>query len=838
MAGQVANAMSSLESFMQNESELKEVFAGNEKARDKENKRTAFKKDAFLNQIVKIRLLDETGYLLDGCEWTMSRRRLTLDKLMVLIKRSPLPKTEIDFFYDQTGVPIWMEDMLLKAQPIPAFYTIVPETKRYPYDVRQDLKFEGQSIFTISQVPLKAKDEETVFDDAALREWFVCAIVEEDPHSKPLFAKIQPVKDIIAEIDKKIKGISKMKFFDENGKELDDDKSELEREVLYNAFGEDRLVAEKRLKKFVNNYDAHVAWRKTIGLKFEQLEVDENTGTAMLQVRLYGHEDADDMEDLLIAKDNWAGIRVACGNDKVSPKIPPWAGRGAVPDGSNPLLADYTLLQVNVAGARFKRLPHGVGTYKRLNRSSSNIADEKFGIYYGNFETGKKVGTAIEIDDVSVFSGRFTSGYRKGKGRMDLADGTSIICHFGTTTQVENKISIQFDNPYIGGEPNDEKAEVMFGDGAIYRGNMVNGRIHGKGEYQSALGDVTLGFFHNGTLHGPDGYRKNASGEEFWGNWDMGELDGYGKYKNERGDSYEGYFDHDLRMGRGVATYAKLGRYRGYFVNNCRNGKGELEYGLRPKPKKKKVKDIPESTLAPPLKTAEESKSTKEPSETTGPPPSPFINLYMGYFLSNNVTNGGITMPQETQVPSVVSRRDKRRLQPIQFVLDRDAQNCKKLQRLVEKMQDMEGYIRKEMTEKKMKVFRQQRHFTKKTMYNVDQYGDFPKADLQARAIIRAQRLNRMDESVLKPKNARVPHLQLISTRPQEHLAPVVDNIHPEHVRPQDKVTINFVRATASDFEEVLERQRFLKYDAIWQRAETAFSMRKRAEKSGGDMNA
>jgi hypothetical protein len=101
------------------------------------------------------------------------------------------------------------------------------------------------------------------------------------------------------------------------------------------------------------------------------------------------------------------------------------------------------------------------------------------------------------------------------------------------------------------------------------------------------MGDVFVGNFVNGTLHGEDGYVKNSSGEEWRGTWVIGELDGFGKYRNARGDSYEGYYDRGLRHGRGVATYARIGRYRGYFVNGARNGKGELEYGPRPKEKKK-----------------------------------------------------------------------------------------------------------------------------------------------------------------------------------------------------------------------------------------------------------
>ena len=823
-------ANSSLEAFIGDESQLASVFeeGGGAGARDREQKKNAHKKEQFLNSIIRIRLLDAEGYLHEGCEWTMSRRRVTFDKLMTLIKRSPLPYTEIDYFYDETGVPLWMDDMLLKANPIPSYYTIVPQVRRVPVDIRQDPKYEGQATFLIAQVPLKAKDEITMVDVKTMKEWMLCAIIEEDPHSIPLAAKLQPVRDIIKEIDRKIKGISKMQFFDEGGKKFSDEKAELEREVVYEAFGADRLLAEKRLKKFENNLEAYIVWRKTIGMTFTMDEVDENTGTAVWYVRFHGMKDAAEMEDLLIKKDNWSGIKVACGLPG-PPAIPPWAGRGPIPDGSNPLLPDYSQLQVNVAGARFKRVPHGVGAYKRLDRQSASIQSDRFGMYYGNFELGKRVGNAIEIDDVSVFSGRYTNGFKKGRGRIDYGCGTTIIGDFGYSLQIPNKISLLFDNPYVGGEP-EGKVEVLFGDGSIYRGEMKNGRIHGHGEYQSAFAGIMVGDFVHGIIHGKGGYRKNHSGEEFLGDWQMGELHGYAKYKNARGDSYEGFFDQGLRHGRGVATYAKLGRYRGYFINGARNGKGELEYGLRPKPKKKKRQQDEQER--------EEQKggeNVQQVNNKEGVVLSEFLHLYQGYFLSNNVTNGGITMPVDTQIPSVVSRRDKRRLMPISYVLERDAANCKKLQRQVEKYNDMEQFIRGEITFKKLKVFRQQKHFTKKSMYATDQWGGFPKSDLEARTVVRELRLNRMDESVLRPKSTLVPHLQLLSVAPAKHLQPTFENIIPDKsFGPTDQVKILAIKAAVSDFEEVIERQRFLKYDAIFKRAEDAFRSKKRAEKGGG----
>jgi hypothetical protein len=42
---------------------------------------------------------------------------------------------------------------------------------------------------------------------------------------------------------------------------------------------------------------------------------------------------------------------------------------------------------------------------QQLDRESSNIYGDEFGVFYGTFEAGRKSGYGIEIDDVGVFAG-------------------------------------------------------------------------------------------------------------------------------------------------------------------------------------------------------------------------------------------------------------------------------------------------------------------------------------------------------------------------------------------------------------------------------------------------
>ena len=63
-----------------------------------------------------------------------------------------------------------------------------------------------------------------------------------------------------------------------------------------------------------------------------------------------------------------------------------------------------------------------------------------------------------------------------------------------------------------------------------------------------------------------------------------------------------------------------------------------------------------------------------------------------------------------------------------------------------------------------------------------------------------------------------------------DHLSAIYKNIRPDASDGRtDQVKTLFIKAAVSDFEEVVERQRYLKYDAIWARAESHFIEKKRA---------
>eukprot|EP01036_Dinobryon_divergens_P030455 gene30455-39700_t len=99
--------------------------------------------------------------------------------------------------------------------------------------------------------------------------------------------------------------------------------------------------------------------------------------------------------------------------------------------------------------------------------------------------------------------------------------------------------------------------------------------------------------------------------------------------------------------------------------------------------------------------------------------------------------------------------------------------------------------------------------------------------ELQSKMVLRNERLGGLTEDSHQFKKAMVPRLREINNTRAEHLTNAFNRIRPTDK--EDRVRDQKVKIAMSDFEEALERQRFLKYDLIWQRAENAFIQKKKS---------
>lgn len=247
-----------------------------------------------------------------------------------------------------------------------------------------------------------------------------------------------------------------------------------------------------------------------------------------------------------------------------------------------PIIISQKPYSVNLVGTRIVRLPDGVGLNVQLKKSISTH-DERFEdtltlnsekllyklednnnqteIYYGEYEQGRREGYGVSITNDSIYYGNYQNNLKRGTGRLELGDGTTVIGQFGITyfnsisdpnikrlyfnlesvepekkkksknkqndddnnepneyidpshkDYVDGRSDITFPysfyeeyfaNPYIEGDFNGP-VEIFYSDGGYFKGTMVNGVIEGPGDYQSGIGEILSGPFTKNRLHCKD----------------------------------------------------------------------------------------------------------------------------------------------------------------------------------------------------------------------------------------------------------------------------------------------------------------------------------------------
>lgn len=371
---------------------------------------------------------------------------------------------------------------------------------------------------------------------------------------------------------------------------------------------------------------------------------------------------------------------------------------------------------------------------------------------------------------------------------------------------------------------------------------MKNGTINGIGVYQSAFGETFAGEFKNGVFDCELGKVTNQWGDVYIGRWENNELNGKGVFEDKKGNSYKGYWKENLKHGRGYETLKNKGEYKGYFINGYKHGKGELNFIKRKKIKSEK-KDNKDNKL-----------SFNRIEEQADKISTNYVYKYQGYFQANSIFNGGIIMDTIIQTPSTISRKDTTKSEILAKYKNYVDNQNKKKNREVEKYADLENYIRLEMTTKKYRIFRQQRHYLKKTMYFEDTYGEISPLINDNKLKVRSLKFKNMSNDYLKSSRAIIPRLQLknINQIQTTHLTKTFDRIelvdsNQEKAYAIDRKNANkggtdnskydpghvdqeLIKNAINDMEEMKERQNMMKYDKMWERAENAYIAKKRVK--------
>lgn len=129
-----------------------------------------------------------------------------------------------------------------------------------------------------------------------------------------------------------------------------------------------------------------------------------------------------------------------------------------------------------------------------------------------------------------------------------------------------------------GFEPNNKtnKAEsgqeLNFGNGDSYRGELKDGKVHGRGTYIYANGNVVIGIWDNGNII--QGTANYANGNVYVGSFKDGQRHGRGTFQFSDGEKYVGEWKNDMQFGKGTITMRDGMSFTGNFKDNAPDGRG------------------------------------------------------------------------------------------------------------------------------------------------------------------------------------------------------------------------------------------------------------------------
>ena len=132
-------------------------------------------------------------------------------------------------------------------------------------------------------------------------------------------------------------------------------------------------------------------------------------------------------------------------------------------------------------------------------------------------------------------------------------------------------------------DPDDSQNEIesrALPGGQLYRGNIQDGKFHGKGTLSDKDDTVYEGDWRDGQYHG-EGKLRDKDGRRYEGSFEHGKRQGQGTLTETDGSTiYEGEWQEDeipqVRDGTGTRMYENGEVYKGEFVRGKRHGKGTL----------------------------------------------------------------------------------------------------------------------------------------------------------------------------------------------------------------------------------------------------------------------
>lgn len=533
-------------------------------------------KDEWHNELVYFEIQDDNGRLVH--RFKLSRRMCAADQIQSCVEeQAGDPFTVAYLMNHRTSEVVHLDEARAKCLGKPNRYILVPRRERHVYDAAGNERYEGMLALLVENVPVYDDRNEHRVGAVDLRDWIMFGLQEEDSRVKRAVGFVGVIEDEIAEIVRRMQLVPFMAIVDpKSGKPLPEKIADAQRDAKYHSLLAEKESMERRFERAKHKAQEAIAARDRTNVVLTPAEDKARVATRQTWYCSFRCADGAQLEHWAANKTDWDGIRLALGHIVDDEYLPPFAGRGSVPDGSKEYLPDYTPFAVNMQATTFRRVEHGFGIYKNVAAIKTiPFVGGRFEYFHGEFCEGKRHGRGVEYSEHGVFCGEYNGGARRGaSSRMDFASGDSYHGAFGVSNYF---CSVPLGtNRYAEGVLHGA-GEILFTDGARYVGEFEEGRISGRGEYRSASGDVIAGTFRNGRLHGEGSVATVANGHSYCGNFRAGVYHGVGKLTTPR-SVYSGPFNNGFKSGRGMEEYVDGTRYEGFYALDERHGHGVLTF--------------------------------------------------------------------------------------------------------------------------------------------------------------------------------------------------------------------------------------------------------------------
>lgn len=183
--------------------------------------------------------------------------------------------------------------------------------------------------------------------------------------------------------------------------------------------------------------------------------------------------------------------------------------------------------------------------------------------YMQGMELGEFLMENSNETNTGVFNGNYKINWEDGARK-----GTGTIT-FNQTHTYEGEFMDGIANP-------NGKGKIVYTDGSLYEGDVVNGKYHGFGKYTSKDHTIT-GNFSNDNVEG-QAISEYANGWKYDGSWKDNKYNGKGTLTTDVGTLKAQFSDHKV-LGKGTCTYNNGAIYVGTFNNDYQtNGFGIITY--------------------------------------------------------------------------------------------------------------------------------------------------------------------------------------------------------------------------------------------------------------------